>query len=240
MTNNTRSSLAIQKVVDAIPYAQEQHLACVLLIDASGSMSGQKISEVNDALQSFKKYVLEDEIARKRCDIALVTFCGENEVEIIHEFSTIEKFNPPTLEAQGKTPLGYAILIAAKMIEERKKYYKQQGISYLRPWIFLITDGDPTDMQEGDQMWNDVINNTHDAEKNKKYILYNVGTQSADFRILAKIAQPKTPPVMLKEAKWHEMFQWLSRSMSATSKSTGDEQIKLESIGNWASVSTSK
>ncbi|MEO0241947.1 MAG: hypothetical protein ABIM42_02750 [candidate division WOR-3 bacterium] len=34
------------------------------------------------------------------------------------------------------------------MVEERKGEYKERGIDYYRPWIFMIRDGEPTDMRE--------------------------------------------------------------------------------------------
>ena len=39
--------------------------------------------------------------------------------------------------------MGAAINLALDKLEERKQIYQQAGISYFRPWVFLITDGEP-------------------------------------------------------------------------------------------------
>ncbi len=60
-------------------------------------------------------------------------------------FTSAANFFPPILFARGDTPMGAAITKATDMVEERKREYRANGISYYRPWIFLITDGAPTD-----------------------------------------------------------------------------------------------
>ena len=63
----------------------------------------------------------------------------------MQDFVTIEQFTPPSLEADGLTPMGEAINFSIDLIEARKEIYKSHGIQYYRPWIFMITDGAPTD-----------------------------------------------------------------------------------------------
>jgi uncharacterized protein YegL len=54
----------------------EQRTACVLLLDVSGSMSGQPIGELNAGLQTYKNALVGDALAAKRVEVAIVTFGG--------------------------------------------------------------------------------------------------------------------------------------------------------------------
>ena len=215
----------------------QPHCATVLLLDTSGSMDGDKIEHLNQALKSFKEETLKDDLARKRVDLAVLTFGGT--VQLAQDFCSIEDFEPPVLSAGGGTPLGEAILKAADMLEERKRQYKQQGIDYYRPWIFLLTDGAPTDMVPGDSTWNQVATRVHAGETEKKFLFFAVAVEPADTGTLAQIAPQNRPPVKLIGAKFAEMFSWLSKSQAKVSSSKIGENVTLENpiAAGWGEIS---
>ena len=39
--------------------------------------------------------------------------------------------------------MGAGFNTALDMVEQRKNRYKEAGIAYYRPWVMMITDGDP-------------------------------------------------------------------------------------------------
>src|SRR4029077_15918558 len=119
----------------------EPRVPCVLILDTSQSMRGSRINELNAGLKVYKEELMNDPLASKRVEVAIVTFGGE--VNKALEFVTAINFTPPTLTAGGNTPLGAAITRGLDMIEERKTTYREHGIAYYRPWAFLITDGEP-------------------------------------------------------------------------------------------------
>jgi uncharacterized protein YegL len=215
----------------------QPHCATVLLLDTSGSMAGEKIAHLNEALKSFKEETLKDDLARKRLDLAVLAFGGS--VQLMQDFCSVEDFEPPVLSAGGGTPLGEAILKAADMLEERKRQYKQQGIDYYRPWIFLLTDGAPTDMEPGDSTWNQVTTRVHAGEAEKKFLFFAVAVEPADTGTLAQIAPQNRPPVKLIGTKFAEMFSWLSKSQAKVSSSKIGENVALENpvAAGWGEIS---
>src|SRR5262245_40100201 len=77
----------------------EPRCPCVLLLDTSKSMSGRRIQALNEGLLAFRDDLLKDPVARRRVEIAIVTF--GTEVSVFQEFVTVDDFPHPILEAGG-------------------------------------------------------------------------------------------------------------------------------------------
>jgi uncharacterized protein YegL len=203
----------------------EPRVPCVLLLDVSGSMSGQPIAELNAGLITLKDTLSADSLASKRTEIAIVTFGGT--VNVIQDFVTAERFQPPHLTASGNTPMGQAIVTGLEMLASRKSAYRANGIAYYRPWAFLITDGGP------DDGWQAAADMVKHGEAAKSFAFFTVGVEGSNVDVLAKIAT--RAPVKLKGLNFRDLFLWLSQSMQSVSRSSPDDKMPLTPPG-WAEI----
>lgn len=214
--------------LDRIEFVENPEPRCpvVLLLDTSGSMSGDPITQLNSGIETFKREVQQDATASLRVEVEIITF--NSSVDIIQEFVTIDGFLPPKLKVSGETKMGQGIELALNELEKRKSIYRSEGIQYYRPWIFLITDGSPTDM------WEQASHRIKQAVTDGKLCFFLIGVKGANMDILRQIAHPSTPPVMLTGVKFQELFRWLSNSMKRVSSNKVGQQVELPPIDEWA------
>jgi uncharacterized protein YegL len=206
----------------------EPRCACLLLLDTSASMAGAAIAELNAGLALFKDELLGDAMAAKRVEVGIVTF---GPVTRLVDFQTADLFAPPTLAASGDTPIGKAIETALDLVRERKNLYRRNGISYYRPWIFLISDGAPTDQ------WRAAAAAVREGEAARSFQFFCVGVEGADMDVLRQISPREA--LRLDGLRFRDLFAWLSNSLGGVSRSQPGQQVLLPpSTGprGWASV----
>jgi uncharacterized protein YegL len=201
----------------------EPRCACVLVLDTSGSMQGAPIEQLNLGLRSFKDELISDSLAAKRVEVAVWTF--GDQVRLVSDFTDAASFEPPLLTAGGLTPMGAAIWDALGRLTARKETYRTNGVGYYRPWVFLITDGEPTDEYETAGA------KVREGESKNAFSFYAVGVSDANMVKLTAIAPVNRPPVKLDGLRFRDLFVWLSKSMRTVSHSAIGQTISLEPPG---------
>ena len=105
---------------DQVPFSDltfvdnpEPRCACLLLLDNSGSMRGNPISELNEGLKVFGEELASDPLASKRVEVGIVTF---GPVKVEFDFVGAQQFVAPTLSVSGDTPMGAAIETGLNML----------------------------------------------------------------------------------------------------------------------------
>ena len=209
---------------------------CIAL-DVSGSMIGTKIDELNRGVKIFLDSIHEDETTRYSADIAILTFGGT--VEKVLDFGGGKggywwHFKLPKFLARGGTPMGEAVLEALDMLEDRKKQYQKNAVTYWQPWLVLMTDGAATDGEHA--LPNKVAmaaEKTCDLVKNKKLTLFSIIIEPGTPDELEKFCGKLAP---LDGVKFEEFFVWLSQSVSVVSESSPGTRLKLPDPTSWTTI----
>lgn len=210
----------------AFAHNPEFRFPVLLLLDISGSLSGQPINQLNQGLVAFQQELNKDNLVSERVEVAIITF--NSSVKVVQNFVTVNQFKPPYLSATGATAMGKAIETGLSLIEAQKATYKNNNIGYYRPWILLITDGSPTDS------WQNAAKMIREFDANEKVNFFAVGFQGADMNFLKQISLADTPPLMLRELAFVQLFQWLSNSISVVSRCRPGDQVTFPPTSVWA------
>ena len=194
-----------------------------LVLDVSGSMSGDPIEELQEGVRMFFDAIREDDVAQYAAEIAIVTFGGVARKAL--DFFAINREEVPPMYADGGTPMGEALDLSLDILEARKTEYRNAGVDYYQPWMVLMTDGAPTDSIDS------AARRISDLVKTKKLTVFPIAIGgAANTSALARLS-PSRPPLRLKGLNFREFFLWLSRSVSRVSQSTPGEEVKLDTDG---------
>ena len=220
-------------IPDGIEFVENPEPRCpvILLLDVSSSMQGEKSQALNRGLVDFYLAIRKDQLASARCEIAIITFGST--AELVQDFVTANRFSPRELIANGTTMMAEGIDLALEKIDERKQQYRDNGINYYRPWLFMLTDGQPTDPPERIEA---ASNRLKRAESEKRVAVFSVGVGLANTARLRQMSV--RAPLGLEGLRFGNMFAWLSQSISQVSRSrTGDEiDLDIEDLKSWAKV----
>jgi len=222
---NTNTIATLEEVQGAIN--PEQRTIVAWLLDGSGSME-HLMDRVNSAMRGVGDRLRQHAVASKRAEILFMVF--NQEVKVVQSFVSPDAFAFDDIVAGGGTHLGAAINRAMDLIEKRKAEYRQLGIAYTRPMLYVVSDGLSGDDVEA------AGRRAREYQAKNKLALFAIGLEGADLDTLAKLCAPNRPPKTLaSEDKLEELIDWTaSASIGMAGSSPEDAQIPLPATDGWA------
>ena len=113
----------------------EQKSLCVLLLDVSGSMQGQKLNSLQKGIEAFHEEIAGDPTTQNRLEVAIIAY-GSN-IKILQQPALVDNFEMPQLETMGSTSMGKAIdeaieLLKSKVNTATRSAYPNKTLKNLR------------------------------------------------------------------------------------------------------------
>lgn len=199
-----------------------RRLPVYFLLDTSGSMNGEPIQALNNALSGMISNLRSDAQAAESLWISIVTF--DREVKEIVPLTGLDNFQLPeiTCPESGPTFTGKALEVLYDKVGKEVKKGTQEQKGDWRPLLFLFTDGKPSDLQLYAEMIPKI------KTLNFAAIVACAAGHSADT---AKLRELTTDVVHLDTADSNTLkqyFQWLSDVIEQGNKSVGTtDQVTL-------------
>lgn len=208
---------------------QEMKCLCVFVLDVSGSMRGARLEALNQGMKDFYAEIQGGEnVSEKLIDqleVAVIQY--DEEAQILRDPSLLgEEEQAPTLTERGSiTDTVTAMEEAISMVEERKAWYKETGQKYYRPWIIVMTDGEPYGNRDSAADIDAISARVAADSAAKKYFMMGIGVGEANMELLGRMCGKALP---LAGTKFTEFFQWLSNSLSMVSTSKEGDKVSIK------------
>lgn len=189
-----------------------RRLPVYLLLDTSGSMSGEPIEAVKNGVQIMISSLRQNPQAIETAFLSVITF--DSSAQQIIPLTDLASFQMVDIKATGVTALGDALkLVSSKIDSEVAKTTTEQKGDW-KPLVFIMTDGIPTDD------WQSGLN-----EFKKRKVAFTVACAAgsgADTNILKQITENVVSLDTADSASIGKFFQWVTASIGVTSTKVED------------------
>lgn len=184
----------------------QRRLPVYLVLDCSGSMSGEPIEAVRQGVKALLGDLLGDPMALESVFLSVITFAAEAQMVPLTELAL---FQEPTLQASGSTALGAALLLLDRSLTEDVRQSTPEAKGDYRPLVFLMTDGNPTDEWEA----------AADRIKGRKLanLIACAAGAGANVSVLQRLTETVVVLQSLAPEQLRSYFRWVSASIKTAS-----------------------
>lgn len=189
-----------------------RRLPVYLLLDTSGSMSGEPIEAVKNGVQIMISSLRQNPQAIETAYLSVITF--DSIAQQIIPLTDLASFQMVDLKATGVTALGGALKLLSNRIENEVAKTTTEQKGDWKPLVFIMTDGVPTDN------WLPGL-----AEFKKQKVAFTVACAAgsgADTAVLKQITENVVSLDTADSASIGKFFQWVTASIGVTSTKVED------------------
>jgi uncharacterized protein YegL len=199
-----------------------RRLPVYLLLDTSGSMTGEPIEQVKNGVQMLVAGLRQDPYALETAYLGVITF--DSVAKEVVPLTELTAFQPPAIAASGATALGAALSLVADSAKNNVAKTNAAQKGDWRPMVFILTDGQPTDdWQKGLAQF----------KREKWGVVVACAVDSADTSVLKQIAGEECVVKLdtSDSGSIKAFFKWVTASVSTSSKSVEQAGKEVTGLG---------
>ena len=185
-----------------------RRLPVYLVLDVSGSMSGEPIEAVRTGVQTLVSTLRTDPYALETAYLSVILF--DSQARQVVPLTELMAFQSPDIEAGSTTSLGAALRLTGQCIEREVQRSTREVKGDWKPLVFLMTDGMPND---------DWKAGLADFRKTTVgLVIACAAGPGADTKVLKQITEAVVSLDTADAATISAFFRWVSASISTSSK----------------------
>lgn len=199
-----------------------RRLPVYLLLDTSGSMSGEPIEAVKNGVQILVSTLRQDPYALETAFLSVITF--DNSARQVIPLTELASFQVPVLQARGTTALGEALALLAERVGAEVVRTTADSKGDWKPLVFLMTDGSPTDD------WKKGLDRLRQVRTG--IVVACAAGQAADTNVLKQVTEVVVRLDTADSSTIGSFFKWVSASVSTGSQKVDSGQKEVAGLAD--------